>query len=432
MNIVAINISASIMILLTILIRRMSKKLVPHGMFSLLWVLIELRLLFPISLRTYFSYLNPIIYAKNELTHSLKMQKNEVYEFVSESVETIQTITVNAKEKIFCIWFVIFLIVTMYFIVQYIKAWKDIQNSILLQDDHWLRSYINEQKFFRHISVRLKTNMNSPATWGVISPTIFFPIDFDFQDKEQIRFIILHECGHIKYFHFLWKLLNILLVCLYWYNPFVWLMFCYQEHDLEITSDRYALHHLDKKQRKAYANNLVSTVEKIHRESIFLNHYKSNLINERVEAIMNFKKMTVGAMVMTLLIPMGMTTAFASTDIFVNAKDSNFSMEFIVPEDTYTVDQSDVQELEETNISIDVEWNELQPYVEENVSRAASFLIVQYYEHVTYGRIPPKAITVSTVVDGYTYRGTLDRVEYTYNDATDKYTGYYSGKIYRQ
>ena len=54
------------------------------------------------------------------------------------------------------------------------------------------------------------------------------------------------------------------------------------------------------------------------------------------------------------------------------------------------------------------------------------------YDYVTYGSLPPKRITITTEFEGHTYKGSLDRTDYNYNDATDKYTGFYTGKIYRQ
>ena len=59
-------------------------------------------------------------------------------------------------------------------------------------------------------------------------------------------------------------------------------------------------------------------------------------------------------------------------------------------------------------------------------------LYVMNYEYVTYGKLPPQRITITTEFEGHEYKGTLDLSDYNYNVASDKYTGFYEGKIYRQ
>lgn len=433
MNIVAINVSASIMILLTLLIRKAAKQIVHNSVFCLLWVIIAIRLILPLSVETSFSFLNSFMKARNEFTYGLRIQELTAYNVV-ENINAAQNVVDRNGHHLFYLWLIGCCIVGAYFIWGFIKVRKYVQDAEPMEHAAWMYEEIQKLNFIRCISLKGKKNLATPATWGILNPTIFFPKEFDFRDREKVRFVLYHECGHIKYFHFVLKLLHILLVCLYWYNPFVWTMYIYQERDLEITSDRFALRQMGYDCRRDYANNLLDAAKKQKSKSAnFLHFYKKSFLEERVKTIMNFKRMTIGAAIMTLLIPMGMTTAFATTDIFVDTKNTDFTTEFIIPENIYIVDQQGVEDIEEeVPTSIDVEWSQLQPYVTEGESRAASYLIVEYYEHVTYGRIPPKAITVSTVVDGYTYRGTLDRVDYVYQNSTDKYTGFYSGKIYRQ
>ena len=70
-----------------------------------------------------------------------------------------------------------------------------------LEDAEYLESCIAEQGFRRKILLRSKSGMLSPMTWGLLRPVIYFPSDFDREDKTLTRLVLLHECGHIRYFH---------------------------------------------------------------------------------------------------------------------------------------------------------------------------------------------------------------------------------------
>lgn len=153
---------------------------------------------------------------------------------------------------------------------------------------------------------------------------------------------------------------------------------------------------------------------------------------ERVEAIMNFKKMGACAIAATLLIPMGMTTVFATTNTVLSQKETG---RVLVDTKAVDIDIIDV-ELDTLNemqsVSIFVDWNEIAPFIVSDSKERASYLYVMNYEYVTYGKLPPLRITITTEFEGHEYKGSLDRTAYNYYDATDKYVGFYEGKIYRQ
>lgn len=297
----------------------------------------------------------------------------------------------------------------------------------LIIENEFINSVIKEQKLRRRIYIRSMKGIDSPSTLGTIRPTIFFPEHFDFSNHGTTECILLHEIGHIRHFHTLYKILSTILVCVYWYNPLVWIMYFALDRDMEITADRYVINRLGIDKRQFYADILISAAENKKRQPIFYFHFKNKLINERIEAIMKFKKLSVGAIMVTLLVPSCMFTAFATTDTAITGVEMD-QMDF-------TVNSIEVVEPLEVmdDVSIFVSWDELAPYiVSTDTQRAVSRYEVIDYKYVTYGQMPPKSITVTTTKNGHEYKGTLDRTRCIIDDATDKYTGYYSGYIYLQ
>lgn len=61
MSIMSLNISVSIMIILTLLVRRIFRSYIPHSVFCFLWVVIFVRLSIPVKLDSRLSFWNVFI-----------------------------------------------------------------------------------------------------------------------------------------------------------------------------------------------------------------------------------------------------------------------------------------------------------------------------------------------------------------------------------
>ncbi len=453
MDVLICNLSAGIMIILTLIMRRIAKFRIPNSVFCVLWAMVGIRLMFPVSLRTSFSILNVYFYGWNRLAPIKRLQEGTLYNDLMFQIETAGSYAEEHISTFLVLWLIGCTILAAHFISSYFGAWKDMGESKPLEDAEYLESCIAEQGFCRKILLRSKSGMLSPMTWGIFRPVIYFPSDFDREDKTLTRLVLLHECGHIRYFHSLLKLWNMCLICAYWYNPIVWIMFFKFERDLEISADRYALRHTEGDVRVVYARYVIAAMREAGRKFekarqdrkkfMYFNMFyycnkgknkdkSEDMKEERVEAIMNFKKMGACAIAATLLIPMGMTTVFATTNTVLSIEENRS-----IASDNPIINEISVQEVLAENVpeaefaSIEADWKEVKPFIIDNNARA-SYLQLVSYEYETYGRIPPKQISLTTNFEGHTYKGTLDRTYYIYEDSTDKYIGYYDGKIYRQ
>lgn len=453
MDVLICNLSAGIMIILTLIMRRIAKFRIPNSVFCVLWAMVGIRLMFPVSLRTSFSILNVYFCGWNRLAPIKRLQEGTLYNDLMFQMETAGSYTEKHISTFLVLWLIGCTILAAHFISGYFGAWKDMGESKPLEDAEYLESCIAEQRFCRKILLRSKSGMLSPMTWGIFRPVIYFPSDFDREDKTLTRLVLLHECGHIRYFHSLLKLWNMCLICAYWYNPIVWIMFFKFERDLEISADRYALRHTEGDVRAVYARYVIAAMREAGRKFektrqdrkkfMYFNMFyycnkgknkdkSEDMKEERVEAIMNFKKMGACAIAATLLIPMGMTTVFATTNTVLSEKETGRVLEYTDAVDIKVIDTEWDASNVASPVSLFVDWKHIEPYIVFNNMERASYLYVQNYEYVTYGTAPPKSIEISTTFEGHKYKGTLDRTAYNYYDATDKYVGFYEGKIYRQ
>ena len=96
--------------------------------------------------------------------------------------------------------------------------------------------------------------VSSPFVAGFGQPVIFLPAGLD---KEQQRLIIAHEKIHIMRKDYLIKPMALLVVCIHWFNPLVWLAFCLMEQDMEVSCDEAVLSKNGYEENKLYAKTLL-------------------------------------------------------------------------------------------------------------------------------------------------------------------------------
>ena len=192
MNLILLNISASIMILTTLFIHKIFKKHVPHGVFCILWLVIILRLFFPIKLETRLSLWNLIIKSEHVVADFTNLPISHGYTTITDFVQN-NSFVITPIYKI--IWCTVCSAVGIFFLSQYIKTLKAIKTSSYI-NDNFINDVISRQNFYRHVNIKSMKGISSPSTLGIIRPTILFPENFDFGDRDTLECILLHETGH--------------------------------------------------------------------------------------------------------------------------------------------------------------------------------------------------------------------------------------------
>ena len=162
------------------------------------------------------------------------------------------------------------------------------------------------------MDVRLCPRIDSPMTYGVLRPVILLPESVGKADTQTLLCALEHELSHIRHFDAVWKLLIAVAVCLHWFNPLVWAMAILANRDIELCCDARVLRRGGKEERRAYASALLRMEEARARILPLTNAFSRNALEERIGAIMNAKKISITALLLTLLIVAVALTAFAA------------------------------------------------------------------------------------------------------------------------
>ncbi len=91
------------------------------------------------------------------------------------------------------------------------------------------------------IPVVIQDYVDSPALTGILHPKILLPDYADRMTPQTLRFVLLHELGHYKRKDLWMNELLLLLQCVYWFNPLVWVLFRQMRQDMELLNDSYLL-----------------------------------------------------------------------------------------------------------------------------------------------------------------------------------------------
>ncbi len=99
--------------------------------------------------------------------------------------------------------------------------------------------------------------IDTPILCGIIKPRIILPSTIEFEDHE-LDYIIQHEKIHIKRLDYMIKPLSLIILCVHWFNPLVWLSFILAHKDMELSCDERVMADTKEVIPKDYANSLLN------------------------------------------------------------------------------------------------------------------------------------------------------------------------------
>ena len=150
--------------------------------------------------------------------------------------------------------------------------------------------------------------VSSPMLVGFFHPCIILPDQL--AGPEELSYIFTHELIHMKRWDIVYKWLVQVVVCVHWFNPFVYLLEKEADRACELSCDEAVLASWGDSAKKAYGDTLLSFLKikddyKNPFASVTLTE-GAEQIKERLGAIMSFKKIskriTAMAVVLTVII----------------------------------------------------------------------------------------------------------------------------------
>ena len=282
------SITASWLILAVLGIRLLFRK-IPKWITCLLWGVVAIRLIFPLSIESAFS-----LQLSAEPIRTSTMVEGELIPYVPSVDSNIGVVenTVNP-------------LLAEAFAYQETESVAPLQVFIGIAGSVWLSGMV-VLLIFALVSmiklrlrvreaVRYKENIyicdavKSPFILGIIKPRIYLSSALS---EEEMDYIIAHERAHLKRKDHLWKPFGYLLLCIYWFNPLCWIAYIMLCKDIELACDEKVIKDMSFGDKKEYSRVLLFCATQRHLVMACPLAFGEVGVKERVKTVLNYKKPT--------------------------------------------------------------------------------------------------------------------------------------------
>ena len=312
MSLLQMSFAGGILILAIIVIRALAINMLSKKTFNALWGISVVRLMIPFSIPSVFSVYSLIdshapgngLQAIRVLPIGASGQEASMPGSITNAANAVSTWTI--------VWAAGVLVCAVFFSLAYWKCWKEFQTSLPVGNnftENWLS--VHQQR--RRISIRQSGRFSAPLTYGVLHPVILMPTSTKWENTDSLEYVLAHEYVHIRRFDSIRKLVLIVVLCVHWFNPLVWVMYILANRDIELSCDEAVVRFFGENTKAAYARALISMEETRSGLTPLCNNFSKNAIEERITAIMKIKKTTVFSLVLAGFIVAGIATAFATS-----------------------------------------------------------------------------------------------------------------------
>ena len=337
----SLSVSGALLLLLILGLKPLYKNKFSKRWQYYIWIVVALRFLLPFTPDT--TIIGSLFekFDTTAITNEIPTNPNvpvpaDTGNSKAEPIQTNREITTAAMrepvDKYVCLFFIWSALALVLFVrkitvyqgfIQYIKAGNkevsDIKILNLLSDC--------EEKLNIKTRVELSCNplIASPMLIGFFRPRIILPAH-EWEDKE-LSYIFVHELIHYKQRDMFYKWLIQIVVCVHWFNPFVYLLEKEVNKSCELSCDEKVISILNEKAKREYGDTLISFLKSN-------NLYKSSLasvtltegaeqLKERLGAIMKFKKKSKGIIAITAIFSVLVCVCFFVTGAYAASPATN-------------------------------------------------------------------------------------------------------------
>lgn len=292
------SMAGTVLILAVIAVRTAAVTRLPKNTFFILWGMTLLQLLFPWRIPSAFG-------GHLRLPQVVVWQSEESRQFGHTEkdgmvVDREQTVTAAGMWQ--NVWFgghyvkIVWAIgcgcCLLFYAFVYIRCRMHFLTSVCVKNafvDEWLQQHYTRRK----IQVRQSDFAKTPLTYGLFHPVILIPEFACKVNTKQLEYLLMHEWIHIRRFDIVTKFVLTGALAIHWFNPMVWVMHHLCSRDLELACDETVIRMLGEDQRSDYARMLIHMEESKSEMMPFCSNFSGSAIQERITAIMKYKKKSV-------------------------------------------------------------------------------------------------------------------------------------------
>lgn len=252
----------------------------PKAMRCVLWALVGIRLICPVSVESALSLIpsaipgDILLEEEPAVESGFGLVDNAVNPAIRESFAPNRAESANpiqvAAFLASLLWAAGMAAMLLYAVVSCLRLRRQVAASICHGGNVWLSD-----------SVRM------PFIFGIFRPRIYLPSDLE---EGQLDSVMAHEKAHLKRRDHWWKPLGFLLLSVYWFQPLCWAAYIFLCRDMELACDEQAVKGMGDRERKRYAEALLSCSVPRSWVSACPLAFGEVGIKERVKGVLHYRK----------------------------------------------------------------------------------------------------------------------------------------------
>jgi len=329
LKIINMSITASWLVVAVVLLRLVLKK-APKVVSLILWALVGIRLILPISLESVFSLVPSAQTFPSDFATSTTPSINSGIPTLDTNINTIitqsplpsipngsQISTPGASPTVpgasptvpgasptvpeaspmetivyiaSIVWAAGVAIMLLYALVSYIRLRLRVREAVRTEGN-----------------VMVCDHIASPFILGIIRPKIYIPSSTDIKD---VYYVLAHENAHLKRRDHFWKPLGFLLLSVYWFNPVLWVAYVLLCRDIELACDEKVIKELGIEAKKPYSTALVNCSVSHRAITVCPLAFGEVGVKRRVKNVLNYKKPAFWIIIVAIIACVVVTLCF--------------------------------------------------------------------------------------------------------------------------
>lgn len=317
------GIAASWLILAVVVLRVILKR-APKRFRLLLWAVVGLRLVLPVSIESALSLVpstqtlpeNVMYAAAPELNTGIAALNDAINPAFTAAFAPEPAASANPLQVLLPVASVIWLAGAAAMLLWALVSWLRLRRRVA--DAVHLEGNVFESE-----------RVASPFVLGLIRPRIYLPFGLNEGAREQV---LTHERAHIARGDHVIKPLGWLILAVYWYNPLVWLAYALFCRDIELACDERVIRRLPVSGRADYSQALLDLSRPHHGVGACPLAFGESAVKCRVKSVLTYKRPAFWLIMLAAVLCIGAAVCFL-TDPKAEADDSvqNDSHDYGIP-----------------------------------------------------------------------------------------------------
>lgn len=292
LKLVNLSISAGWLVLAILVLRLVFRK-APKWVFCLLWALVALRLVCPISMESAWSLIPSaqtlppeILYtAAPQIDSGIQAIDRAVNPVLGQSMAPAPGASANPTQIwsfiLARVWAVGVAAMALYALVSYWLVKRRVATATLLREN-----------------IKQSERVDTPFVLGIFRPVIYLPYRLE---EEDLAYVAAHERAHIGRRDHWWKPLGFALLCVYWFNPLLWLAYVLLCRDIEGACDEKVIGEMGPEDRRGYSTALLHCGVRRRSLAACPLAFGEVGVKARIKSVMSYKKPAFWVVALSLI-----------------------------------------------------------------------------------------------------------------------------------